>query len=76
MQRFGEKLCTLRKKHGLSLQRLAEQLNLSKSFTRDLEYGKRNPNAKHLLKISDFFGVPVDVLIRDELDLDVDDTSS
>jgi transcriptional regulator with XRE-family HTH domain len=72
MQRFGEKLRTLRKKHGLSLQQLADQLNLSKSFTRDLEYGKRNPNARHLIKISEFFGVSIDALVKDTLDLLVD----
>jgi transcriptional regulator with XRE-family HTH domain len=76
MQRFGEKLRTLRKRHGLTQQQLGEQFGLSKGFIKNLEYGYRKLSIPYLLKMSDFFGVPADVLIRDELDLDVDDEPS
>ncbi len=72
MQRFSEKLRILRKRHGLTQRQLGEQADISKSFIKDLECGYRNPNASHLLKISRFFGVSLDVLMKDELDLDED----
>jgi len=73
MQRFGEKLHALRKQQGLSQRQLADQLGLSESFTRDLEHSRKNPNARHLLKISRLFSVSIDVLLKDELDLNEND---
>ncbi len=70
MQLFQEKLRTLRKRRGMTQKQLAEQLGFSKSFVRDLECGYNHPNIKHALKIADFFGVTVDQLVRDELELD------
>jgi transcriptional regulator with XRE-family HTH domain len=70
MQRFGEKLYTLRKKHGLTQVQLAEQAGLSQTYIGELESGKKRPGTSITVKIADFFGVPIDVLVRDELDLD------
>jgi transcriptional regulator with XRE-family HTH domain len=36
----------------------------------DIENGFIKPNVTHILKIANFFGVTVDVLVLDELDLD------
>ncbi len=36
----------------------------------DIENDKKTPNVTHILKIADFFGVSVDVLVLDELELD------
>jgi transcriptional regulator with XRE-family HTH domain len=71
MQRFGEKLCTLRVRHGISQQKLAAELGASAhSFIYKLETGVKRPNAEHLLKLSRLFGVSIDVLLKDELELD------
>jgi transcriptional regulator with XRE-family HTH domain len=73
MQRFGEKLRILRKKHGLTQVQLAKHIGLAWSYIGELESGKYdNPSAKLAIKIADFFGVPIDVLVRDELELDDD----
>jgi transcriptional regulator with XRE-family HTH domain len=73
MQRFGEKLRTLRKRHGLTQVQLSKQTGLSQSYIGDLESGKHhNPSANFAVIVADFFGVSLDVLMRDELDLDAD----
>ena len=69
MQRFGEKLRTLRQKRSLSLRQLGDLLGVYHNHVAQLESGKRIPNAAMILKIADIFGVSTDVLMRDELDL-------
>ena len=71
MQTFGEKLRTLRTQHGLSIRKLAEALEIkSAGYISKLENGKQNPSRELLLKISLFFEVSADVLLRDDLELD------
>ncbi len=76
MQRFGEKLYTLRKQQNLTQAQLAQQTGIGRSYIGDLESGKKKPGAELVLKIADFFGVPVETLMRDELDLDTDEYPS
>lgn len=71
IQRFGEKLRTLRKRHGLTQRELADQLGYADhSHVTFVENGKRNPTAELVLKVSQLFNVSADVLIRDDLELD------
>ena len=71
MKRFGEKLHTLRILHGLTVRQLAEALGVSSpSYISALEKGKRNPSTPLLLKISYFFNVSADKLLKDEMELD------
>lgn len=71
MQRFGEKLRTLRKRRGLSLRKLASALGLATHSHLDrIESGQSKPSADLILKIADYFEVSIDRLMRDELDLD------
>lgn len=70
MQRFGEKLRTLRKKHNYTLRELGKLLNVNHTFVSQLELNRSKPNAEMILKIADTFGVSTDVLMRDELELD------
>jgi transcriptional regulator with XRE-family HTH domain len=70
MQRLGEKLRTLRERHDVSQRQLAEQLGFNKSFVGAIENSKSTPSAKLIIKIANFFGVSIDVLLRDELELD------
>jgi len=69
MNRFGEKLRTLRKRHGYGLQQLGEILQVHHTFVSQLELGKKLPNALMILKIADIFGVSTDALMRDELEV-------
>jgi len=70
MNRFGEKLRTLRKKRGYTLQELGDMLGVHYTFVSQLEMSKSIPNAVMILKIADLFGVSTDVLMRDELEVD------
>ena len=71
MQRFGEKVQTLRKQRGLSLRKLASMLGLATHSHLDrIEKGENNPSADLILKIADIFEVSTDQLMRDEIDLD------
>ena len=77
MQRFGEKLRLLRKRHDMTQRALADALGFAaQSYINALETGKKIPNAALLLKISTLFGVPADHLLRDDLDLDIEETTT
>ncbi len=70
MQRFGEKLRTLRKRRGLSYRQLASRLEVSHGHIVGIEANRHKPSADLILKIADIFGVTADQLMRDELELD------
>ncbi len=71
MQRFGEKLRTLRQKKGLTLKELTEQLGMSAySHISKIENGDKKPSLELAFKISRYFGVSLDSLVDDELELD------
>jgi putative transcriptional regulator len=70
MERFGEKLHTLRKQHGLTLRELAKALGFAThGYMGDLESGRAKPSLELALKIADHFGVSVDQLARDDVEL-------
>ena len=70
MRRFGEKLRTLRKQHGMTQHELAVRLGFaSQGYIHFLETGKKLPNAVLLVKIANLFQVTTDQLMRDELDV-------
>jgi len=69
MQRFGEKLRTLREQRGITQQQLADELGFSQVYLANLELGKKKPNVELLLKLSVLFGVSVDEMIKDDMKL-------
>ncbi len=74
MQRFGEKLRTLRTRRGMTLKELALQLGHSAhGYISELESGKKKPTAELVLNAARLFGVSTDQLLKDELDLDKED---
>jgi transcriptional regulator with XRE-family HTH domain len=73
MQRFGEKLRILREHKGISQRQLAKQFGISNSFLSNIEHGMHHPNVALLVQIANYFGVKVDVLVLDELELAIDD---
>lgn len=72
MQRFGEKLRSLRERRGITQQKLAAELGFTHAHLHRLETGKKKPNAELVLKIARLFNVCADVLLKDELELSDD----
>ena len=67
---LSEKLYQLRKKSGLSQEQLAEQLNVSRQAISKWESGSAFPESEKLIIISNYFGVSVDYLLKDEVEDD------
>lgn len=63
---LSEKLYQLRKNSGLSQEQLAEQLNVSRQAISKWESGTAVPESEKLIIISNYFGVSVDYLLKDE----------
>ena len=77
IQRFGPKLRYLRQRHGLTLRELANALGYAGTgYLSDIEFGKKYPTADLILKVSRFFGVSMDQLAKDEIDLAVSDNDA
>ena len=80
MQRFGEKLRTLRQHHGLTVRDLTRALGYTGfGYIHSIETGKVTPRVEFILKVADYFDVSLDVLLRDNLelilsDMDTDET--
>ena len=70
MERFGEKLRTVRKRHRLTLKSLALLLGYTThSHISEIETGKKIPTVAFVLKASRLFNVSIDELLKDELEL-------
>lgn len=68
MPRLSEKLHFLRQQNKLSMQQLADKLQVSRTYIWEMEHGEKIPNIAMLIKICDVFQVSADWLIRDELE--------
>jgi len=62
---LSEKLYNLRKNSGLSQEKPAEQLNVSRQAISKWESGTAIPESEKLVAISNYFGVSVDYLLKD-----------
>lgn len=70
MQRFGEKLRTLRQQRGMTVRALAQTLGYrNHGYLSLIETGKITPRVDFILKVAQFFGVTMDQLTRDDIDL-------
>ena len=71
MQRFGEKLRSLRERRGISLRQLATALGFSAhTYLGRVERGQTKPSLELVLQVSRFFDISTDQLMKDELELD------
>lgn len=59
-----KKLKELRQKRGLSQEKVAQYLGVSKQAYSNYENGNRNLNNEFLLKLAEFFDVSTDYLLR------------
>ena len=70
IQRFGEKLHTLRTTRGLTLTELAHQLgHVAHGYISELETGKKLPGIEFVLSVARLFDISTDELLKDELEL-------
>ena len=70
INRFGEKLHTLRISRRMTLKELAQALgHTSHGYISELEAGKKNPTAELVLGIANIFNVTTDCLLHDSMDL-------
>ncbi len=63
---FMKGLKEIRKKKGLNQLKVAFDLNISRECLSHYENGKRSPDTKMLCKMSDYFNVSIDYLIKGE----------
>lgn len=63
MSLFSQRLRSLRTQRGLSQQRLAQALGVSKSSINMYERGDREPGLELLQAMADYFGVDMDDLL-------------
>jgi len=62
---FGKKLMLLRKEKRITQKELADKIDTGTVNIARYETDKAMPNANALVKLSDFFGVSVDYLLKD-----------
>ncbi len=67
---FNEKLRYLRKINNMSQEELAGKLTVSRQAVSRWETGDTMPDAETLLQLSEVFGVSIDNLLKDDLDID------
>ncbi|MBV7336439.1 helix-turn-helix domain-containing protein [Chloroflexi bacterium TSY] len=71
MERFGEKLRTLRQQRGISLRQLTREFGFrSHSYLSNIEAGKTKPSVEFVVRVADYFEIDINQLVRDELDVD------
>ena len=66
---FAEKLLKLRTQYGYSQEVLAEKLNLRRQGVSKWELGTTLPETDKVIAISDFFAVSTDYLLKDNFQL-------
>jgi transcriptional regulator with XRE-family HTH domain len=69
MSNIGDKLRTLRQREGLTTRQLGAILGVSNVHIVRIENGQRKPSIDLVEKMSRFFQVTTDQLIKDELDI-------
>ena len=64
METISTRIVSLRKNAGLSQQRLADDLNLSRRAISLWETGRRTPDVQSVLLLADYFQVSLDYLVK------------
>ena len=71
MRRFGEKLRTLRRRQGMTLQELSHILgHADHTYLSRIENGKKTPSIELVLIIAQMFAVTTDELLKDDLEVE------
>jgi len=72
MKNLANNIRHLRNLKSLSQEYLSEEISISRSQLMSYESGRTEPSVATLLKISDYFKLPIDILIRNNLTLSKD----
>lgn len=56
---FGKRLATIRKKKGITQEKLAELVEVHRTYIGFIEQGKRNPSISNIHKIAVALKVPI-----------------
>ncbi len=76
MKNFGSKLQELRTHRGMTLVELAQALGYTThSYLSEIESGKKQPTVELVLGVARLFGVTTDELLKDEIELRIQDTT-
>ena len=71
MRFFGDKIRLLRKSRKISQTELSAHLGFnSHSYLSELESGAKKPTAEIAVRLSYFFDVSIDYLLKDEIPID------
>ena len=71
---FAEKLYTLRTNAGYSQEVMAEKLSVSRQAVSKWELGTTLPETEKIIAISNLFGVSIDSLLIDSINLNTDES--
>lgn len=71
---FATKLLALRTQHKYSQEALAEKLNVSRQAISKWELGTTLPETEKVIALSEFFGVSIDYLLKDNVKLNQADS--
>jgi len=67
MKKIAKNIYFLRKQRGLTQEKLAEALDITRSRVGSYEEGRSDPGIEVLIQLSDYFKLPVDALLRHDL---------
>lgn len=63
--KLGQRISSLRKRKGLTLEKLAYEVGISKGNLSDIENGKRDPRYSTLKAIAEGLQIPAGQLLKD-----------
>lgn len=66
--KLGQRIGSLRKKKGLTLEKLAYEMGISKGNLSDIENGKRDPRYSTLKAIADGLEISLSQLLKEKVD--------
>lgn len=64
---IAEKIINCRKNNGWSQEELAYKMNVSNQMISNWEYGTTSPTLAEIIKLSKYFNVTIDYLLKDEI---------
>ena len=74
--KLSEKIFALRRQKGMSQEKLAEELNISRQSISRWENGTAQPDAENIFLLSRIFGITADSLLDEEQDVSADSLST
>lgn len=64
---LGKNICSLRKEKGLSQEKLAEKINVTRQTISNWELGETSPNPEQLILLSEALGKSIDELVGNNI---------